>query len=117
MRPALFSCLVERLATTLTLSRLVDLEAAAADLGPVEGINGRTGRVVVVHLHKSESSGTAGFPIHDHLSRGHRPVLSEQILEFGVVDAEREVSHVDIYTHQSFPFSVGPNLAARQIRR
>lgn len=34
-------------------------------------------------------------------------MLREEAFQLGVVNAEREVSYVDIYTHQSLPFSDG----------
>lgn len=103
------------LAPSLSLSGLVYLEAAAFDFGPVESLDGSPCRIGPLHFNEPETSGTTGFPIHDHLGRGHRPVLGEEILQFGVVDAERKVSYVDIYTHQSFPFSVGPIWRLRRI--
>jgi len=98
------------LTASLPLSRFIDLQAPATHLSPVKGLNGGTGRIVIVHLNKPEAPGTTGLPIHDHLRRRNRAMLSKEILEFGVRCAEREVSYVDIYTHQSVPFSVGPIL-------
>lgn len=57
------------LAATLPLPCLNDLEATAIYLGPVEGVDRCPGSVGVIHLNESESAGTTGFPIHDHLCR------------------------------------------------
>ncbi len=57
------------LAATLPLPCLIDLEATAIYFGSVEGVDRRPGSIGVIHLDESESAGTTGFPIHDHLCR------------------------------------------------
>src|SRR5262249_6840913 len=78
---------------------LVDRQAAALDLGAVEGGDGRLGLLVAAHLAEAEPLGPAGVAVHDHLRRLDGAVRPEQLLQRAVGDAVGQVADVQLLAH------------------
>src|SRR5262245_25311854 len=64
--------------SVLTRPGLVDGEVAAVHIFAVEGGDSGLRLLVTAHLDEAEALGPARVPVHDDLSRLHRPVRPEQ---------------------------------------
>ena len=76
----------------------VDAERATVHLRVVQRTDGGvcTG---VTHLHKTETSEFAGFPICDHGNIFDRTILTKQTADLLFRDSERQITHVDPLRH------------------
>src|SRR5690606_21004760 len=81
----------------LTGLGLVDVEAAALELLPVEGGDGGLGLLVVGHGDEGEAAGPAGFPVVHHRHLAHLAVVGKQPLEAAFVAVEGHVADVDLH--------------------
>src|SRR5438034_3947576 len=78
---------------------LVDGERPAFEVGTIEGVDGFLGLAVVVHFHKAKPARSAGLPIRNHLSSGHRAVPLKQGQQVVGCAIPNQIADVDILRH------------------
>src|SRR5262249_47469572 len=88
-------------------SGLVDDQGATAGVLAVEGRDGGLGLLVAAHLNEAEPLGMPRVAVGDDLRRLHRAVRPEQLLQVGVGDAETQVAHEQLPTHERSPKKAG----------
>ena len=74
---------------------LVDAEAASIEIRSVEGADGLSGRVFLLHLDEGEAACAAGLAVHDHVDRSHVTMACEEGPEVALRGREGKVSDID----------------------
>src|SRR5882762_3331163 len=85
---------------------LVDGERPAFEVGTIEGFDGFLGLAVVVHFHKPKPTRSAGLPVRNHLSSGHRTVPLKQGHQVVGCAIPNQIADVDILRHSKENLSV-----------
>ena len=78
---------------------LVDGERPAFEVGTIEGVDGFLGLAVVVHFHKPKPTRSAGLPVRNHLSSGHRTVPLKQGQQVVGCAIPNQIADVNIRRH------------------
>jgi hypothetical protein len=82
---------------------LVDRQRASVVLLPVQPLNGGLGFLVVAHFHEAKSLAAAAVAVRNNLGAVHGAEGGKQVLQFGIADAESQISNVQFLSQGKSP--------------
>src|SRR5262245_30068196 len=100
-RPATAAPAIAAPPTAAALAGLGDGELAAADLVPVQLLDGALGLFGRAHLDEAEAAGLSGGPVCDDRGRLDRADTREEVVQLLVGCGEGQVPHEELLAHRS----------------